>query len=202
MATQIEARSIRDEDVLRAMRTVPRHLFVPEEWRARAYEDRPLPIGAGQTISQPYIVAYMTSALGAVEPRCRRVLEVGTGCGYQSAVLAELVDRVFSIELTDELAAAAEARLRALGYDIELRVGDGGEGWPEAAPFDGIIVTCAAPSVPPALVDQLAPGGRMVIPVGSDPERQELLLITKDARGLIEREALLPVRFVPFRRPE
>lgn len=194
--------------VLAALETVPRHRFVPEAERRWAYENRPLPIGRGQTISQPYIVAAMTE-LAALEPR-DRVLEVGTGCGYQAAVLAELAAGVYSIECLPELAAAAGERLAALGYEnIEVRQGDGSLGWPEAAPFDAILVTAAAERrVPPALIEQLAPGGRLIIPVG-EPHRpflgslgfraeQELVLLTKDGQGEVSERAVLPVAFVPL----
>ena len=194
--------------VLAALEAVPRHRFVPESEQRWAYENRPLPIGRGQTISQPYIVAAMTE-LAALEPQ-DRVLEVGTGCGYQAAVLAELAAEVYSIECLPELAAEAAARLRTLGYDnIQVRQGDGSQGWPEAAPFDAILVTAAAEQrVPPALIDQLAPGGRMIIPVG-EPHRtllgglgfraeQELILLTKDEPGQVSERAVLPVAFVPL----
>ena len=194
--------------VLAALDSVPRHLFVPEEERRWAYENRPLPIGQGQTISQPYIVAIMTE-LAALEPE-DRVLEVGTGCGYQGAVLAEVADQVISIESLPGLAAEAAERLAALGYTkVQVRQGDGALGWPEAAPFDAILVTAAAEqAVPPALVEQLAPGGRLVIPVGASrrsllgrfglgPE-QELRLLVKDEAGAVTERAVLPVAFVPL----
>jgi protein-L-isoaspartate(D-aspartate) O-methyltransferase len=180
-----------------ALGKVERHRFVPESQRARAYGNHPLPIGAGQTISQPYIVALSTDL---VAPRPGHVvLEVGTGSGYQAAVLAEIVERVYSIELIPDLGNAAAARLAALGYaNVEVRIGDGYAGWPEKAPFDGIVVTAAAPQVPPALVEQLKPGGRMVIPLGADGGFQELVVLTKRADGGVERRSVLPVRFVPL----
>jgi protein-L-isoaspartate(D-aspartate) O-methyltransferase len=197
---QIAARGVRDTAVLRAVRTVPRHRFVPDSLRGRAYDDRPLPIGLGQTISQPYVVAYMTEQL-ALTPGSR-VLEVGTGSGYQAAVLAEIAREVFTIEIVPELGRSAEARLRALGYGrVHVRIGDGYAGWPAAAPFDAIIVTAAADVVPPPLVAQLKPGGRMVLPVGPENGDQVLVLLRKsaDGGGTVTR-VLLPVRFVPLRR--
>lgn len=181
------------EAVIAAMRGVPRHEFVPFEIQPYAYLDRPLPIGCGKTISQPYIVALMTDLL-AVEPE-HTVLEIGTGLGYQSAVLARLAKRVLTIEFIDELAEEAERRFAQLGLDtIETRQGDGARGWPEHAPFDRIMVTAAPELVPPALLNQLAPGGRMVIPAGIADD-QKLLLVTKDAGGRIEMEDILAVRF-------
>ena len=196
--TQIAARGIRDESVLRAMRKVPRHLFVPETLLASAYDDTPLPIGYGQTISQPYIVAFMTEAL-AIKPG-ERALEIGTGSGYQAAVLAEITPNVYTIEIVAPLAASAAARLAVLGYtSIRTKAGDGYYGWEEAGPFDAVIVTAAAGHVPPPLVKQLAPGGRLIIPVGGVYDVQTLVLVTKDATGAVQppRE-LLPVRFVPL----
>ncbi len=193
--TQIRARGVSDPKVLRAMETVPRHELVPAALREAAYEDRPLPIGAGQTISQPYIVAAMSEAL--VLSGDERVLEIGTGSGYQAAVLAEIGVRVFSIELEPELAERARRDLDRLGYgSVVARQGDGYLGWPEHAPFDAIIVTAAPEEVPRALLDQLAVGGRMVIPVGD--LSQDLLLLRKGPDG-IERRVLMPVRFVPMR---
>ena len=186
-----------DSQVLEALRTVPRHLFVPEAVRAEAYANTPLPIGHDQTISQPYIVGLMTHLL-EVEPG-QSVLEIGTGSGYQAAVLAELGAKVRSIEIVAPLAAEAAARLDALGYDVEVRAGDGYAGWPEAAPFDRIIVTAGAPHVPEPLVAQLKPGGRMVIPVRRG-DGEELMLVRKDGKGRVTRRALLPVRFVPLIR--
>jgi protein-L-isoaspartate(D-aspartate) O-methyltransferase len=193
---QLIARGLTDARVLAAMAKVPRHAFVPREVRDEAYEDGPLPIGYGQTISQPYIVALMTTV---VEPRpTDRVLEVGTGSGYQAAVLSELVAEVYTIELVEPLARRAEAELARQGCrNVKVRVGDGHRGWPEAAPFDAILVTCAPKEVPPDLVTQLKPGGRMVIPVGSQWGAQELYLLRKGPTGL-ETQAVLPVRFVPM----
>jgi protein-L-isoaspartate(D-aspartate) O-methyltransferase len=194
VADQIAARDVRDPAVLRAMRTVPRHELVPEGVRPEAYNDHPLPIGAGQTISQPYIVALMTE-LARVRPG-DRVLEVGTGSGYQAAVLAEMGATVFTIEIVDALATRAAADLARLGYDtVHVRAGDGYLGWPEEAPFDAIIVTAAPPRVPPPLREQLKVSGRLVIPVGDT--FQELRVITRTARGFRE-QAVIPVRFVPM----
>lgn len=185
--------------VLRALATVPRHRFVPVEQKDLAYVDAPLPIGRGQTISQPFIVALMTELLQP-DPRAA-VLEIGTGSGYQTAVLAGLVRQVYSIERIPELAAAAERRLRELGYtNVEIRADDGGRGWEERAPFDAIMVTAAAATVPPALVRQLKPGGRLVIPVGEPHRSQDLRVITKDERGGVETRSVLPVVFVPLIR--
>jgi protein-L-isoaspartate(D-aspartate) O-methyltransferase len=194
--TQIQGRGVLDPLVLGAMERVPRHLFVPEGLRAQAYADEPLPIGEGQTISQPYIVAYMTERLRLKGGE--KVLEVGTGSGYQTAVLAEIAGEVWTIELVPGLAGRARAILDGLGYaNIHFRVGDGSEGWPEAAPFEGIIVTAAADKLPTALEGQLAAGGRMIVPVGTD--LQELVLVRKGRKGF-ERERLLGVRFVPLVR--
>jgi len=197
--TQLRARGIRNERVLQAMRTVPRHEFVPEASRARAYEDTPLAIGAGQTISQPYIVALMTEW---IEPEPGdRVLEVGTGSGYQAAVLAGLVREVYTIELLPELARAAAGRLARLGYDnVHVREGDGYLGWPERAPFDAIVVTAGATEIPAPLVEQLKPGGRMVIPVGRAPGVQTLKVVDRTADGTVSVRDVAPVRFVPLRR--
>lgn len=188
-----------DPDVLAALRRVPRHLFVPEEERAHAYRNEPLQIGHGQTISQPFIVGFMTHLL-ELEPD-HRVLEIGTGSGYQAAVLAEMGARVWSIEIVEPLARSAAATLARLGYaNVTVRAGDGYAGWPDEAPFDRIIVTAAAPHVPQPLVDQLRPGGRMVIPVARGREGDELMLVTKDRGGRVRTRALLPVRFVPLVR--
>jgi protein-L-isoaspartate(D-aspartate) O-methyltransferase len=191
---QIANRGVRDARVLAAMRKLPRHRFVPEEFQASAYSDQPLPIGHGQTISQPYIMAFMSEAL-ELKPQ-DRVLEIGTGSGYQAAVLAELAGEVYSIEIVEPLGKEAAARLKDLGYErVKLRIGDGYRGWPEAAPFDAIIVTAAPDHVPPALVEQLREGGRMVLPVGRFA--QDLLRLRRTAKGVVQ-ENLLPVRFVPM----
>jgi protein-L-isoaspartate(D-aspartate) O-methyltransferase len=192
---QIERRGVRNPAVLRAMREVPRHLFVPEPMRRSAYEDHPLPIGHGQTISQPYIVAAMTEML---DPKPgHRVLEIGTGSGYQAAVLARLVSHVYTIEIVEPLGKQAQERLAALGYrNVTVRIGDGYEGWPEEAPFDRIILTAAPPEVPQKLIDQLRNGGRLVAPVGAG--WQELVVIDKDAKGNVRRRTEFPVMFVPM----
>jgi protein-L-isoaspartate(D-aspartate) O-methyltransferase len=201
VAEQIASRDVKDPKVLAAMRDVPRHLFVPADQVSAAYEDRPLPIGYGQTISQPYIVALMTE-LARPKPS-DRALEVGTGSGYQAAVLSKLVAEVDSIEILEPLAAEARARLAKLGYaNVISRTGDGYGGWPEKAPFDLIIVTAAPDHVPPALVEQLKPGGRLVIPVGAVSSVQELLVIQKDASGNTRTEHIAPVRFVPLKRKD
>src|SRR5215469_9013334 len=184
-------------EVLEAMRRVPRHAFVPVSQRELAYTNRPLPIGYGQTISQPYIIALMTDLLRLAKRS--RALEIGTGSGYQAAVLAELGHQVYTIEIVSELAEHAAQRLSALGYSaVHARQGDGYYGWPEAAPFDGIVVTAAASQIPPPLLEQLRPGGRMVIPIGAAFMVQQLMLIEKVADGSIRTEALLPVAFVPM----
>jgi protein-L-isoaspartate(D-aspartate) O-methyltransferase len=193
-AVQIESRGIKDARVLAAMRRVPRHLFVPEELRSHAYDDEPLPIGEGQTISQPYIVAYMTEALGLRGGE--KVLEIGTGSGYQTAILAELAQEIFTVELLAGLSVRAQSLLESLGYDnIHFRVGDGTFGWAESAPYDAVMVTAAAASVPRRLQDQLGEFGRMIIPVGSG--FQELVLVRRENKGF-GRTRLLPVRFVPL----
>jgi len=195
---QIAERGIADTVTLRAMQTTPRHLFVPPEYISSAYDDHPLPIGFGQTISQPYIVAYMTE-LAAVR-RGDRVLEIGTGSGYQAAVLAGIVDTVFTIEIVPELASSAAERLKRLGYrNVVVKTGDGYAGWPEHAPFDAIVVTAGAEHIPDPLVKQLKEGGRMVIPVGPQYLVQTLMLIEKKD-GRVDTRSLLPVRFVPLRR--
>lgn len=195
VAEQIAARGIDDPAVLRAMRSVPRHLFVPENERAHAHDDGPLAIGHGQTISQPFIVALMTQ-LARPTP-ASRVLEIGTGCGYQTAVLEACTREVWSIELEADLSSRAASTLASLGIEnVHLRVGDGSQGWPEAAPFDAIVVTAAPAAAPQALLDQLAMGGRLVIPLGSIS--QELFVFTRDSGG-IRRERVAPVRFVPLR---
>lgn len=183
--------------VLAVLGSVPRHEFVPPAERARAYRNQPLPIGYGQTISQPYIVAIMTELLEPAPDD--RVLEIGTGSGYQAAVLAELVKQVFTIEIIEPLGRTAQQRLKRLGYDnVMTRIGDGYYGWEEQAPFDGIVVTAAASHVPPPLLEQLKPGGRMVIPVGSRFLTQQLVLIRKNRDGSLTMRQLLPVRFVPL----
>ena len=192
---QLITRGIHDERVLAALAKVPREEFVPLESRAASYEDGPLPIGYAQTISQPYIVAFMTEQL---RPKpSDRVLEIGTGSGYQAAILAELVSEIYSIEIVEPLAKTAEATLQRLGYkNVHVKVGDGYKGWPEEAPFDAIMVTCAPDRVPQPLIDQLKDGGRMVIPVG-DRFAQELYLLEKKD-GQLKQSATLPVRFVPM----
>jgi protein-L-isoaspartate(D-aspartate) O-methyltransferase len=192
---QIENRGIRDPRLLAAMRHVPRHEFVPEEYRESAYEDRPLGIGHGQTISQPYIVAFMTEQVAPKQSD--RILEVGTGSGYQAAILSKLVSDVFSIEIVPELAESAGKTLKRLGFtNVRTKAGDGYQGWPEHAPFDAIIVTCAPDHVPDPLINQLKEGGRLIIPVG-DAGDQALYLLEK-RNGKIERRSVLPVRFVPM----
>jgi len=195
LLAELRALGIRDERVLSAMERVPRHLFVPPELVPYAYEDRPLPIGAGQTISQPYIVALSTQAL-ELSPQ-DRVLEIGTGSGYQAAVLAELAGEVYTVERLPELSQAARERLERLGYrNLHFRVGDGTKGWPDEAPFDAILVTAAAPKVPQSLVEQLAEGGRLVIPIGGR-ESQDLWLMRRRTRRL-EKVYLCPCTFVPL----
>ncbi len=199
LARDIAAQGVRDSAVLAAMRAVPRHEFVAPLFRDQAYEDHPLPIERGQTISQPSLVAYMTELLRP--RRGMKVLEVGTGSGYQAAVLAAIGCRVFTIEIFRELAASAEARLKRLGYrNVAVRHGDGYLGWPEQAPFDAIIVTAGAEHVPKPLVEQLARGGRMVIPVGANAADAELTVVEKDAAGRVTTREVLPVRFVPLLR--
>ncbi|MBN1780035.1 protein-L-isoaspartate(D-aspartate) O-methyltransferase [bacterium] len=192
--TQIRARGVTDSLVLAAMERVPRHRFVPKKFISSAYTDQPLPIGHDQTISQPYIVAYMTEALHLKGNE--KVLEIGTGSGYQAAVLAEIVDTVYTIEIVESLSLQAQETLHALGYDHVIgRTGDGYAGWPEQAPFDAIIVTAAPAAIPEPLVDQLGENGRMIVPVGT--WSQDLILITKK-NGKLEQKRLLPVRFVPM----
>ena len=191
---QLRDRGIADEAVLAAITAVPRHRFVPAELAPNAYDDRPLPIGYNQTISQPYVVAFMTEA-AALRPESQ-VLEIGTGSGYQAAVLAEIANRVYTIEIVPDLAERSGALLANLGYDnIEARAGDGYRGWPSEAPFDAIVVTAAPDHVPPALVEQLAVGARLVIPVGNF--FQDILIVTKTETGTTT-ESVLPVRFVPM----
>jgi len=196
--TQIAARGITDQATLRVMGKVPRHLFVPPSYASEAYSDRPLPIGYSQTISQPFIVAYMTQL--ARPEKGKKALEIGTGSGYQAAVLAEIIDTVYTIEIVPELAREATARLKMLGYNnIKTRYGDGYRGWPEKAPFDIIIVTAAADHVPEPLKEQLAEGGRLVMPVGNPATVQQLIVLTK-RKGKITEQRLEPVRFVPLKR--
>ncbi|MFN3531203.1 MAG: protein-L-isoaspartate(D-aspartate) O-methyltransferase [Candidatus Brocadia sp.] len=196
---QIAYRGIKDKRVLEAMESVPRHLFIPEEARSYSYYDQPVPIGFGQTISQPYIVAFMTELLRVGSNDV--VLEVGTGSGYQAAILSKLVKQVYTVEIIEELGKEAQKRLNMLGYtNVEVRIGDGYKGWPERAPFDAIIVTAAAEHIPQPLIDQLKPGGRMVVPVGGVYAVQDLMLITKDASSKVVKESIIPVRFVPLLR--
>ncbi len=188
-----------DDRVMEAIGKVPRHVFVAPELQRYAYDNGPLPIGHGQTISQPYIVALM-SDLAGLSPDCR-VLEVGTGCGYQTAVLAELAAEVYSVEIIPALAQSAAELLKKLGYsNVQARLADGYHGWPEYAPFDAILVTAAAPEIPQPLVDQLKPGGRLVIPLGRSDFGQELQLLEKDGAGRLKTTTVLPVAFVPLTR--
>jgi protein-L-isoaspartate(D-aspartate) O-methyltransferase len=195
--TQIEERGVHNPDVLRVMREVPRHLFMPLAVRSSAYEDHPVPIGHGQTISQPYIVGLMTELL---EPEpALRVLEIGTGSGYQAAVLSRLVKHVYTIEIVPELARSAAATLNKLGYrNITVRTGDGYKGWHEEAPFDRIILTAAPPRIPDALLNQLRPGGKLVAPEGVAPFGQELVVVEKSRDGRLVRRSVAPVMFVPM----
>lgn len=194
---ELTGRPVLDPRVLEALRGVPRHMFVPDDLQASAYVNHPLPIGHGQTISQPYIVALMSDL---IQPRAGDVvLEVGTGSGYQAAILARLVKQVYSLEIIEELAAQARVRLQRLGCDnVEVRAGNGRFGWPEHAPYDSIMVTAAAPRIPPALIEQLKPGGILVMPVGSRYLGQDLLVLEKDALGGLEERRVLPVAFVPL----
>lgn len=198
VSRQLKARDIHEEAVLKAMGKVKRHLFVSAAQAAEAYADRPLPIGYGQTISQPYMVAYMTQV---IRPKPGdKVLEVGTGSGYQAAVLAEIVSQVFTIEIVPEQGHSAGLRLKNLGYgNVQVRVGDGYHGWLEHAPFDAIVVTAAAPYVPQPLVDQLKEGGRMVIPLGL-PNKEQTLMLVEKKKGKVMSRSLMPVMFVPFTR--
>lgn len=192
--TQIVSRGVKDSLVLKAMRKVPRHLFVSQDWQDAAYTDSPLPIGYDQTISQPYIVALMTELLGMKGGE--KILEVGTGSGYQSAIIAEIARQVFSIEIIESLAFRADESLKKLGYkNVEVKAGDGYQGWHEEAPFDGIIVTAAPDHIPQPLYDQLKMEGKLVLPVGD--VNQELLLVTKTSQGM-KKEEIIPVRFVPM----
>ncbi|MDK2976591.1 MAG: protein-L-isoaspartate(D-aspartate) O-methyltransferase [Candidatus Marinimicrobia bacterium] len=195
---QLESRDIQNKTVLRAMKKVPRHRFVPDKQKHHAYDDRPLPIGYGQTISQPYIVAYMTQV---IDPKPEyRVLEIGTGSGYQAAVLAEIVDSVFTIEIVKELADRARSNLEENGYSkVVVRHGDGYFGWESKAPFDAIVVTAAAEHIPPPLIKQLKPDGKMIIPVGSPFMIQSLMLVEKKGES-VRTTSLFPVRFVPLTR--
>ncbi len=197
---QIERRGVSHKETLKAMRIVPRHLFVPEQMQSYAYEDRPLAIGNNQTISQPYIVAFMTASINP--DSSYRVLEIGTGSGYQAAVLGEIVKEVYTIEIIPELSEQAQKRFSELGYkNIHPKIGDGYNGWLEKAPFDAIIVTAAPPKVPQPLIDQLREGGKLIIPVGPKYQVQSLQLITKK-NGKIKTQNLFLVRFVPFTREE
>lgn len=199
MVHLVASAGVRDSATLVAMRSVPRHEFVPADVRDLAYGDHPLPIGYQQTISQPYVVAFMTEQL---RPRAgMKVLEVGTGSGYQAAVLAAIGCEVYTIEIIEPLASGAAATLARLGYDrVHVRHGDGYQGWPAEAPFEAVIVTAAADAIPPALLEQLAPRGRLVMPVGPPDGVQYLLLVEKDALGRLGQRTLLPVRFVPLTR--
>ena len=196
--TQIENRGIDHEETLKAMLKVERHLFVPEKLKDEAYDDNPLPIGFGQTISQPYIVAYMTAA---INPKTNhKVLEIGTGSGYQAAVLAEIVKEVYTIEIVEELFSSAKKRIESLRYkNIKLKYADGYYGWKESAPFDAIVVTAAAEHIPPPLLEQLKDGGKMIIPIGTPFLNQNLVLVEKSGKDF-KTKSLLPVRFVPFTR--
>ncbi len=194
---QIAGRGVKDPRVLEVMNNVPRHLFVPKDREHLAYDDRPLPIGNGQTISQPYIVALMTELARVGQDDT--VLEIGTGSGYQAAVLSLLAKKVYSIEYLEPLGVAARQRLKSLHYaNVEVKIGDGYEGWPEYQPFDAILVTAAIDHVPKTLLDQLKPGGRLVIPIGEEFEVQMLRVLVKDPLGKISQQDVIPVRFVPF----
>jgi protein-L-isoaspartate(D-aspartate) O-methyltransferase len=195
--TQIEDRGVHDAGVLRVLRQVPRHLFVPESVRVWAYEDHPLAIGHGQTISQPYIVGLMTELLAAGPTH--RVLEIGTGSGYQAAVLSRLAGHVYTIEIVPELAHSAAATLAKLGYEnVTVRTGDGYKGWPEEAPFDRIILTAAPPKIPKVLLDQLRPGGKLVAPEGANVFAQQLVVVEKALDGKLTKRSVIPVMFVPM----
>lgn len=195
--TQIQSRNVRDPGTLAAMRAVPRHKFVPERYAGQAYNDYPLPIGLGQTISQPYIVAFMTELM-KLDPG-DRVFELGTGSGYQAAVAAKVAGSVYTMEIYKDLADAAKERLESLGFtNVHARHGDGYNGWEEKAPFDAIIVTAAADHIPPPLIKQLRPGGRLIIPLGSPFSVQQLVLVTKDLKGKVSERAIIAVRFVPL----
>ncbi len=195
---QLKTRDITDQGTLNAMLEVPRHEFVPDDLKNRAYDDGPLPIGEEQTISQPYIVAYMTQSLN-LKPS-DKVLEIGTGSGYQAAVLAKIVNSVHTIEIVEKLGLRAEKKLQELGYtNVDVKIGDGYHGWPEKSPFDAIIITAGAQTIPPALIEQLNDGGRLIMPQGRTSSVQHLVLVTK-SKGLLKTKTLLPVRFVPFTR--
>ena len=198
--SQIEKRGVKDPATLAALRKTPRHLFVPANSLGDAYDDRPLPIGYGQTISQPYIVAFMTEV---IKPQpTHRVLEIGTGSGYQAAILSGIVKEVYTIELIDSLASQAKTRLDKLTYkNVTVKTGDGYYGWKDKSPFDAIVVTAAAEHIPPPLIDQLKEGGRMIIPVGSPFMVQQLMLVEKKD-GKVRTTSLMPVRFVPFKRSQ
>ena len=195
---QIQARGVSDKNCLNSMKTVRRHLFVSDSYKSLAYSDRPLPIGYGQTISQPYIVAYMTELLQVGTGDT--VLEIGTGSGYQAAVLAAIVNQVYTIEIVEELGLSANERLKNLKYsNVEVKIADGYDGWEEHGPYDGIVVTAASEYIPPPLIDQLKDGARMIIPIGSPFSVQNLMLVSKRG-GKIITKSLMPVRFVPFTR--
>jgi protein-L-isoaspartate(D-aspartate) O-methyltransferase len=195
--SQIAARGVKDSRVLAAMRSVPRHMFVPDRYQEQSYEDYPLPIGLGQTISQPYIVAFMTELLKLGPDD--RVFELGTGSGYQAAVASRVAGTIYTMEIYEALADAATQRLTSLGYsNVHVRGGDGYFGWKEAAPFDAIIVTAAADHIPPPLIEQLKSGGRLIIPLGSPFSFQQLVLVTKDSNGKVSERPIIPVRFVPL----
>ena len=200
IANQIISRGIKDTQLIEAMRKVPRHLFVPENRRESAYDDRPLPIGEDQTISQPYIVAFMTEVLD-LSPE-DKVLEIGTGSGYQAAILAEIVREVYTIETIPGLGEAARERLEEMGYkNISVKIGDGYEGWPEKAPFHSVIVTCAPEKIPRSLIDQLTDSGRMIIPVGERRGIQKLVLLRKE-KGMVIKKEVMDVLFVPMVKDE
>lgn len=195
---QISGRGITHKPTIRSMNAVKRHEFVPAQYRDQAYKDRPLPIGYGQTISQPYIVAYMTELMKPTSEM--KALEIGAGSGYQAAVLAEIVDSVYTIEIVPELGRSAKAKLKRMGYDnVRTKIADGYYGWPEKGPFDIIMVTAAAEHIPPPLIEQLKDGGSMIIPVGSPFMVQQLMLVEKK-KGKVSTRSLIPVRFVPFTR--
>ncbi len=197
VARQIKARGVVDKIVLEAMERVPRHMFVPEKFRQFSYYDQPLPIGQGQTISQPYIVALMTELLGVDKDDI--VLEIGTGSGYQAAVLSCIIHELYTIEIVEDLGVQASERLKDLGYDnVSVKIGDGSAGWPEKAPFDAIMVTAAAGKIPELLINQLKPGGRMVIPVDNISGFQDLLIVDKDKAGNVITTKTIPVKFVPL----